>query len=1672
MSQDERNSYSEALQTKAESLEGAKRELGGYVAKLAMLSYPNQSDTNYEALVELLRRLDDGGDGFYRPLQETMRVLASGRTADVFDYIVERATLYPYNVNYDRRPFRTAEPRLHIHQVLSKLLQLLQMERRQIMIADYMASAQTIEQIHEISAVLPDCIAYTLDRAEEGTLETLREIIYGENQAGLLTNQMLKGIFMSDQTDAYEMVGELLVAARLQEGLRQSIVERMDEGTLEAYRYMLDILIRKDLIRYSSVVRALGVWTGMALESANQRVAGQLLAQAHEALASEETRTAWLQESHANKLYIGLWATAVREEADMVGHVMAIMSEGSKHQKVVAQYVLANSQNIFVRLHAARSSLTERDPELMHGIIRNYAVGYHYDWSYDSSKPQKIRYVSVPELESKAARSLDYGQFCEMLAALPPSGAGGPSHVLEFVHYRIDADDIVRKMLYLIAYDMDADWIADVIAVKDRLSPDIRSELLRYFAKYASDERQRQFIYDCLSDKSMTIREAALDSIKALSLTDAELQQLEALLKLKTGSLRQKIIQVLLEQPVELAAVAVERLLLSKSELQRLGALELLTEIAADAGRAADYERLQPLTACLAAPTAKERQLLDKLTREEEAYTAANGYGLFDPSYVSPLLTETRELETRDAHGFFTLPLARAEQFLQGLDKLVHEHREHEYTVEYYAGYRDTLLVGARLVSTMPYKQREGLAQMEQFPLAEVWQDYMTRSDFSSQELMQLYFALVLLPGLEGNLNHYYQLYRSEYTYEERGRIPLLEGWRKTYAEQLYPLAYIQELRALEAKLNYAAQARSLLIAAYLDSPSPDTFGTAELTWASLLASLPEEKLVTDGAYIQLLLKPWRDLAYNRVSDDDSFRRYFATAYRHSAMFKGDDWHLLLSLEDFLRAYKLELVGEQEMYRELLLDEARYRYISDLTSTHRDVIGDDPKLQALRQTVLDRILEIELTRGELVTEVSSLAMRLGRVHGMTHWVRLVSAMDQDTFVRGYIYGSGDQPTRKETFSHLIRICHPASGEDGPALARLLEQYPVPERKLLEAAMYAPQWLELVAGHLGWQGLRSAAWYFHAHINESFSAEKETVVAHYSPITPQEFNDGAFDIRWFREAYAELGEERFELLYDCAKYISGGANHRRSQLFADATLGRLELTDIRESVAAKRNKDQLLTYSLIPLADPPERDLRERYDFIQEFLRQSKQYGAQRRASEGTAGQIALGNLARNGGYADVTRMVWQMEASKLEELSGYLEFHEIEEGLLVKLEVDSQGQTALVAHKNNKPLKSVPSRLNKHEYIVRLKELKSELTEQYRRARAELERSMVNGTTFTVGELAALSRNPVLAPLTSALVYTRGDAMGYFNAEQLCLHAPRLGEDGAELEYIRYALREEQELTIAHPVHLYEQGEWSLFQRDRMERHYYAGQRDRADQQRLEPFKQVFRELYRPNADELASGIVSRRYAGYQIQPQKAAALLKGRQWTVSYEEGLQKVSYEHNLIASLYALADWFSPSDTEAPTLETVQFHDRRTYEPVKLADVPPVFFSEVMRDIDLVVSVAYVGGVDPEASLTTIEMRRVIVEEAMRLMKHANVRLEGNYAHIAGRLGEYAVHLGSAQAFRQASGALHIVPVHSQHRGHLLLPFLDEDPKTAEILSKIILLAEDHKIKDPQITGQLRN
>ena len=101
----------------------------------------------------------------------------------------------------------------------------------------------------------------------------------------------------------------------------------------------------------------------------------------------------------------------------------------------------------------------------------------------------------------------------------------------------------------------------------------------------------------------------------------------------------------------------------------------------------------------------------------------------------------------------------------------------------------------------------------------------------------------------------------------------------------------------------------------------------------------------------------------------------------------------------------------------------------------------------------------------------------------------------------------------------------------------------------------------------------------------------------------------------------------------------------------------------------------------------------------------------------------------------------------------------------------------------------------------------------------------------------------------------------------------------------------------------------------------------------------------------------------------------------------------------------------------------------------------------------------------------MRAALLEFTLPLFRLKNVEVKGHFAHVAGKLGHYNIQLGSGVIHQEGGAQIAVLPVHSQSRGRLFLPFVDEDPKTAEVLTKVLFFAQDTKIKDPAILRQIQ-
>ena len=146
-----------------------------------------------------------------------------------------------------------------------------------------------------------------------------------------------------------------------------------------------------------------------------------------------------------------------------------------------------------------------------------------------------------------------------------------------------------------------------------------------------------------------------------------------------------------------------------------------------------------------------------------------------------------------------------------------------------------------------------------------------------------------------------------------------------------------------------------------------------------------------------------------------------------------------------------------------------------------------------------------------------------------------------------------------------------------------------------------------------------------------------------------------------------------------------------------------------------------------LPDKSDKALQLRYQLIQAFLKESKQYGAQRQASEKRVCEIALLNLSRGAGYADPMQLTWRMESQQVTDNAAYLQGINVE-GYTLRLQLAEDGTNKLIIQQGEKVLKTVPTKIKKHPDYLSIADMGREWTKQRKRARTMLEDMMIRQT--------------------------------------------------------------------------------------------------------------------------------------------------------------------------------------------------------------------------------------------------------------------------------------------------------------------------------------------------------
>ena len=257
-----------------------------------------------------------------------------------YEYMLDQFADFQYTRAIFRPTVRTADPAAHIVDAFGlmqafKVLGILGLTPVQYLMAGGTASEELDEETVDFirndtyarklhMPQFDDIAAARIDRGDAAVIEAVKEAILSDNNTVLVTVPLIRGIVKSKNSELHELLAKFLVAARLQEGVRQAVCENADCGRAESFLTILKAIEDNDLLRFSAVKRAIATWTGICNVDSMDRVSAKLLAGISEAVRDRDKAVEMTRTDDSVQIVTGLWAMGFYEAQDAVDRMLEI----------------------------------------------------------------------------------------------------------------------------------------------------------------------------------------------------------------------------------------------------------------------------------------------------------------------------------------------------------------------------------------------------------------------------------------------------------------------------------------------------------------------------------------------------------------------------------------------------------------------------------------------------------------------------------------------------------------------------------------------------------------------------------------------------------------------------------------------------------------------------------------------------------------------------------------------------------------------------------------------------------------------------------------------------------------------------------------------------------------------------------------------------------------------------------------------------------------------------------------------------------------------------------------------------------------------------------------------------------------------------------------------------
>ena len=322
-------------------------------------------------------------DIFPKNIYPAIELLIGKKFFKIFLDISKNAIKYPFSRGYYRRMVRSANYYNHIGFLFELLEDLVDLNFLNLDIVTALKGEYDHDGIYGLGS--PYLTAYEIDNGNKELIDLIKEALGSQKSKIELNYSIMQAIFISSNKELVELTGKLLLAAKLQEGVRQQICETMDSGLQENFEYMFKIIYDNNLIRFSSVKRALGTWTGLTRDENIDinKFGKKELEIIYKLIDNPKYEDELLKSDDNVEVYLGLWNKATRDIKYSIEAMEKLLKSSKYHTKLLISYYLHTIEDMYYQREIAKKVIKEygKDNKNIVEILACYlhfVIGYIY----------------------------------------------------------------------------------------------------------------------------------------------------------------------------------------------------------------------------------------------------------------------------------------------------------------------------------------------------------------------------------------------------------------------------------------------------------------------------------------------------------------------------------------------------------------------------------------------------------------------------------------------------------------------------------------------------------------------------------------------------------------------------------------------------------------------------------------------------------------------------------------------------------------------------------------------------------------------------------------------------------------------------------------------------------------------------------------------------------------------------------------------------------------------------------------------------------------------------------------------------------------------------------------------------------------------------------------------